>query len=169
VPCGFSEVGVGVRLGKGDRIQRTLIKEVATMKRLMIGLLAVLFLSGACATVPVKPIASSDLPDLKGKWEGTRELVLGFLRTFTFTQMEIFSDTLPVKGKVIIYVQGDIGTDPRTYTFDDGEIDQLGNLIIRLPEENLMKLSYYSEERKKTLYGNWSHKAQLGKIVLHKK
>ena len=139
------------------------------MKRLMIALLAVFFLLGACATVPIKPIAASDLPNLKGKWEGTRELVLGFHRTFAFTEMEIFSDTLPVKGKVIIYVQEYIGTEPRTYMFDDGEIDQEGNLIVRLPEDNLMKLSFYSGEAKKTLYGNFSHGRQVGKIVLHKK
>lgn len=139
------------------------------MKRLMIVLLAVFFILNACATVPKKPVSSSDLPNLKGKWEGTRELVIGFLRTFAFTEMEIFSDTLPVKGKVIIYVQEYIGTEPRTYMFDDGEIDQEGNLIVRLPEDNLMKLSFYSGEAKKTLYGNFSHGRQVGKIVLHKK
>jgi len=139
------------------------------MKRLLIALLAVLFLLGACATVPVKPIVSSDLPDLKGRWEGTREIVIGFVRTFAFTEMEIFSDTLPVKGKVIIYYQDYSGTEPRTYPFDDGEIDQEGKLIVRLPENNRMELSFYSGEPKKTLYGSFWHLRQLGKIVLHKK
>lgn len=144
-------------------------KELATIKRLMIALSAVFFLLGACATVPKKPIASSDLPDLKGKWEGTRELLLGFTRTFAYVEMEIYNDTLPVKGKVVVYVREYSGTEPRTYSFDDGVIDSEGNLIIRLPEENLMKVSFYSGEGKKTLYGNWSHKAQPGTIVLHKK
>jgi hypothetical protein len=139
------------------------------MKRFAITLLAVFFLLGACATVPVKPIASNDLPDLKGKWEGTRELILGFTRTFAFTEMEIFGDTLPVKGKIVIYVREEMGTVPRTYMFDDGQIDQTGKLIINLPENNRMELSFYSEETKKTLYGSFSHKDQPGKIVLHKK
>jgi len=139
------------------------------VKRLMIALLAVFFLLGACATVPVKPIASSDLPVLKGKWEGTRELVLGFLRTFAFTEMEIFSDTLPVKGKVVIYIQDYSGTEPRTYPFDDGQVDQTGKLIIDLAENNRMELSFYSGEAKKTLYGSFYHGRQTGKIVLHKK
>jgi hypothetical protein len=144
-------------------------KEVTAMKRLMIALWAVFFLLGACATVPKKPITSSDLPDLKGKWEGTRELILGFTRTFAYVEMEIFNDTLPLKGKVVIYVREYGGTEPRTYSFDDGKVDSEGNLIITLPEANLMKVSFYSGEGKKTLYGDWSHKAQPGKIVLHKK
>jgi hypothetical protein len=139
------------------------------MKRPMIALLAVFFLLGACATVPRKPIASSDLPDLKGKWEGSRELILGFLRTSTYTEMEIFNDTLPVKGKVIIYVQEYTGTEPRTYPFEVGEINPDGYLIIELPENNLMKLSFHSGEGKKTLYGDFTHGRQPGTIVLHKK
>jgi hypothetical protein len=139
------------------------------MKRLMIGLLAVFFLLGACATVPVKPIGSNDLPALKGKWEGTRELLLGFTRTFAAVEMEIISDTLPVKGKIVIYVREETGTVPRTYSFDDGAIDPNGKLIIKLPEENRMELSFYSDESTKTLYGSFSHKDQPGKITLHKK
>ena len=138
------------------------------MKRLMIALVAVLFLLGACATVPVKPIASGDLPVLKGQWAGTRELLLGFTRTFAYAQMEIFSDTLPVKGKIIIYVEEYSGTEPRTYTFDDGQIDQTGKLIIDLPENNRMELSFYSGEAKKTLYGGFYHGRQTGTIVLIK-
>jgi hypothetical protein len=135
----------------------------------MVALLAVFFLLGACATVPVKPLSSNDLPLLKGEWGGTRELLLGFTRTFAYVEMEIFNDTLPVKGKVVVYVREYGGTEPRTYSFNDGTIDSEGNLIIKLPEENLMKVSFYSGEGKKTLYGNWAHKDQPGKIVLHKK
>jgi hypothetical protein len=135
----------------------------------MIALLAVFFLLGACATVPVKPIESSDLPLLKGEWTGTRELILGDIRTFAYVEMEIFNDALPVKGKVVIYVRDYTGSEPRTYSFDDGAIDPNGKLIIRLPEDNLMELSFYSSESTKTLYGSFSHKAQPGTIVLYKK
>jgi len=83
--------------------------------------------------------------------------------------MEIFNDTLPVKGKVIIHIPSYTGVEIRTYPFEDGQIDQTGKLIVRLPEDNLMTLSFYSSESTKTLYGSFSHKAQPGKIVLHKK
>ncbi len=139
------------------------------MKRSMIALLAVFFLLSACATVPIKPIASSDLPDLKGKWEGTREIVLNFLRTFSYAQLEIFNDTLPLKGKLTLYIPEYTGNEVRTYPFEDGQVDQTGKLIINLPEDNRMELSFYSGEAKKTLYGSFSHGRQLGKIVLHKK
>lgn len=139
------------------------------MKRLAIALFAVFFILNACATVPQKPISSNDLPVLKGQWAGTRELILGFTRTFAYTEMEVFNDTLPVKGKVIIHIPTYTGVEIRTYPFEDGQIDQTGKLIVRLPEDNLMTLSFYSSETTKTLYGNFSHKAQPGKIVLHKK
>jgi len=139
------------------------------MKRSMIALLAVFFLLGACATVPVKPIASSDLPDLKGKWEGIREIVIGFLRTFSYAELEIYNDTLPVKGKLILHIPEYSGNEIRTYPFEDGQVDQTGKLIIDLPETNRMELSFYSGEAKKTLYGSFYHGRQTGKIVLHKK
>ena len=70
------------------------------MKRLMIALVAVLFLLGACATVPVKPIASGDLPDLKGQWEGTREMLLSFLERSPSPILEIFKRHPSRKRKV---------------------------------------------------------------------
>lgn len=139
------------------------------MKRSMIALLAVFFLLGACATVPVKPIASSDLPNLKGTWGGTREIVLNFLRTFSYAELEIYNDTLPLKGKLILHIPEYSGNEVRTYPFEDGQVDQTGKLIIKLPEDNLMELSFYSGEAKKTLYGSFYHGRQTGKIVLIKK
>ena len=139
------------------------------MKRLMIASLAVLFLLGACATVPVRPITSSDLPDLKGKWEGTREIVLNFLRTFSFAQLEIYNDTVPVKGKLTLYIPEYTGNEVRTYPFENGQLDQTGKLIIDLPETNRMELLFSSGETKKTLYGSFMHGRQLGKITLIKK
>ncbi len=42
------------------------------MKKMIIGGFVMLFLAllAGCATIPVKPITQTDLPDLKGKWEG---------------------------------------------------------------------------------------------------
>ena len=139
------------------------------MKRLLIGLVAVLFLSGACATVPVKPIASSDLPVLKGRWEGTRELVNGFVRTFAAAELEIYNDTLPLKGKLTLYVPEYIGNEVRPYPFEDGQVDQTGKLIINLSENDRMELSFASGETKKSLYGSYFRLRQTGRIVLIKK
>ena len=139
------------------------------MKSLMIALVAILFLLGACATVPIRPIASSDLPDLKGRWEGTREIVIQVLRTYSFAELEIYNDTLPLKGKLTLYIPEYVGNEVRTYPFEDGQIDQTGKLIIKLPEDNLMELSFYSGEAKKTLYGSFYRGRETGKIVLHKK
>jgi len=139
------------------------------MKRSMIAFVAVLFLLGACATVPVKPIASSDLPDLKGIWAGTREIVLNFTRTYSYAELEILNDTLPLKGKLILHIPEYSGNEIRTYPFEDGQVDQTGKLIIDLPETNRMELSFYSGEAKKTLYGNFYHGRQTGTIVLIKK
>lgn len=139
------------------------------MKRSMIALLAGFFLLGACATVPVKPIASSDLPDLKGRWEGTREIVINFTRTFSYAELDIANDTLPLKGKLTLYVPEYTGNEVRTYPFEDGQIDPTGKLIINLPENDRMELSFSSGETKKTLYGSYFHLRQQGKIVLIKK
>jgi hypothetical protein len=135
----------------------------------MIAFVAVLFLLGACATVPVKPIASSDLPALKGIWAGTREIVLNFTRTYSYAELEILNDTLPLKGKLTLHVPDYSGSEIRTYPFEDGQVDQTGKLIIDLPETNRMELSFYSGEAKKTLYGSFYHGRQTGKIVLIKK
>ena len=139
------------------------------MKRLVIALLAVFFLFGACATVPVKPIASSDLPALKGRWEGTREIVLNFLRTFSAAELEIYNDAVPLKGKLTLYVPEYVGNEVRTYPFEDGQVDPNGKLIINLPDNDRMELSFSSGETKKTLYGSYYRLRQTGKIVLIKK
>ena len=142
------------------------------MKRLMIALLAVFFLLGACATVPVKPIESSDLPLLKGEWTGTRELILGDIRTFAYAKMEIFNDNPPINGKITLYIPDYSGNEERTYPFENLYFDEYGRMVIKLADENLMTLSYYvgtTGTAKKMLYGSFSHKAQPGTIVLYKK
>ena len=139
------------------------------MKRLMIALLVVFFLLGACASVQVKPIASNDLPTLKGKWEGTREIEIGFVRTFSAAELEIYNDTVPLKGKLTLYVPEYTANEVRTYPFENGQLDPNGKLIIDLPDNDRMELSFSGGETKKTLYGNYFHTRQTGRIVLIKK
>ena len=139
------------------------------MKRLWIASLGILLLLGACATVPVKPIASSDLPTLKGRWEGTREIVINFTRTFSAAELEIYNDTLPLKGKLTLYVPDYIANEVRTYPFEDGQVDPTGKLIIDLPDNDRMELLFSSGETKKTLYGSYYRLRQTGRIVLIKK
>ena len=117
----------------------------------------------------MKPIASSDLPALKGKWEGTREIVLNFVRTFSAAELEIYNDTLPLKGKLTLYVPEYTGIEVRTYPFEEGQVDSTGKLIINLPETDRMELSFSSGETKKSLYGSYYHTRQTGTIVLIKK
>jgi len=155
----------------GDKIQRILKKEVATMKRLMFTLMAVCFLLGACATVPMTQIQPKDLPDLKGTWTGTRELTLGFTRTFAYASMEIANDNPPITGKITLYIPDYSGNEQRTYPFENLYFDEYGRMVIKLADENLLTLSYYkgtTGTTKKMLYGSFSHKDQPGTIVLYK-
>jgi hypothetical protein len=143
-------------------------KEVGKMKRLMIALLAVFFILNACATVPKKPITPGDLPDLKGKWEGTRELFVGTVHTLTYAEMEIYNDTLPLQGKITLHLYtGDI----RTHAFENTQITDQGNLIIGLPRGEKLDFILYKGEGKKTLYGSYDNRegGGVGRITLHKK
>jgi len=141
------------------------------MKRLMFALLAVFFPLGACATVPRTQIMPKDLPDLKGTWTGTRELTLGFTRTFAYAKMEIANDNPPITGKITLWIPDYSGNEERTYQFENLYFDEYGRMVIKLPDENLMTLSYYvgtTGTAKKMLYGSFTHKDQPGTIVLHK-
>jgi hypothetical protein len=42
----------------------------------------------------------NDLSLLKGEWQGSRDIRLAHARTIDFTEMEIFNDSIPLKGKI---------------------------------------------------------------------
>jgi len=59
----------------------------------------ILIALASCASMPREAISEGNLSYLTGKWEGKR-----YLKGYTFrTEMEIYNDTLPLKGKFIFH------------------------------------------------------------------
>jgi hypothetical protein len=138
------------------------------MKKFGLFFFLLVFLIGACATVSQKaPMTSSDLSFLKGEWEGTRVIQFDKLISTDWTEMEIFNDSIPLKGKMTIYYLQ--GSDTRRYSFENGFIDPEGNLSIRLTEINNITLSLYREEKRIKLDGYYTHRGNLGTLTLYKK
>ena len=144
------------------------------MKSFKIFLFLALFILSACATptVPKTPITASDLGVFKGVWKGIREINWGQNKTYDPTVMEIYNDSLPLKGKMdITYTpRGEI--IPVKYDFDNGQIDQQGNLVIQLGKnEAKTVLSLYREENKLKLEGNYiyTQRGVRGILTLYKK
>lgn len=138
------------------------------MKKFGIAFFLVFMLIGACATVsPKVTMSPNDLSLLKGKWEGSRDITFDRLRSVDFTEMEIFNDSIPLKGKMVIAFQG--GSDTRRYSFENGFIDANGNLSIELTEFIKINLSLYREGNKIKLDGSYKHKENMGKLTLYKK
>jgi hypothetical protein len=130
---------------------------------LLIGLLAL----GACATLPRAPISSGDLPSLKGKWEGARDMIWGRYRSYDPAVMEIYNDTIPLKGKVAIQFMDE--SQLRTYSFEDGTIDPEGNFRAQLKEDTKIILSLHKGENKLRLDGDYLYGNYRGRLTLDKK
>jgi len=140
------------------------------MKSLKVALSVFFLILSSCATIPKQPISPSDLADLKGKWAGTRDLTLDKERTKAYAEIEIFNDTLPLKGKVTIITYFTFaGVDTRIYPFENGVINQQGNLAIKLTDEVALDLSLYGGKGKMKLQGSYTLRANQGIIVLNKK
>jgi hypothetical protein len=80
--------------------------------------------------------------------------------------LEIFNDSIPLKGKIRIFFQG---VDIREYPFENGQITPDGNLFIQLAENTRVNLCLYKQGDKVKLLGNYSVKLQDGKLELYKK
>jgi len=130
-------------------------------------LLFTLMVLVSCATVPKKPITKSDLSDLKGKWEGTRTTLGGVT---ALTDLEIYNDTLPLKGKLMVHNILVRGTTYRTETleFNNGGINKEGNFMLQ-HGDNVFELSLYKGEGKMKLEGEYYYRGFRGKLVLYKK
>ena len=136
-------------------------------KSIMVVLLIGAFMVSACATVPKTSLSPNDAPILKGQWEGGRDMIWGKYRSYDYTVMEIYNDTIPLKGKVnIAFMEG---KDPRVYTFENGIIDPQGNLSVQLEENIKFILSFYREEKKLKLDGYYYHRSNEGRLTLYKK
>ena len=121
----------------------------------------------SCTTAVKIPILSNDLSLFKGTWEGVRQVTYVRGPTNDLTILEIFNDTIPLKGKIVIFYQG--ASDIREYPFENGQITPDGNLAIQLAEDTRVNLSLYKQGEKLKLLGNYSVKLQEGKLELYKK
>lgn len=137
------------------------------MKKYGVLFVAILMLSAACATLSRAPLSSGDLPSLKGRWEGSRDMIWGRYRSFDPTVMEIYNDTVPLRGKVTILFMDE--PQPRVYSFEDGTIDPEGNLRARLREDTQVILSLHKGGRSWRLDGEYLYGNYRGRLTLDKK
>jgi hypothetical protein len=105
------------------------------------------------AAMTKQPITVKDLPDLKGKWTGSR---VGGGGTRLNTDLEISNDSLPVQGKFIFYDVVRPGQRGRTEIkeFKNGKINDQGNLLFTGPNIEV-ELSLYKDDGKMKLEGNY--------------
>ncbi len=131
-------------------------------------LIVTAFILASCATVPKIPLSPTDLSFLKGKWEGQRDMVWGRYRSYDPTVLEIYNDSVPLRGRIdIAFMEG---SDPRVYMFENGTIDPNGNLSVQLEKDvNSFMLSLYREKEGLKLDGNYRHRSNEGRLTLHKK
>ncbi len=131
-------------------------------------LLVALMVLASCATLSKKSITTGDLPALKGKWEGER-LITEYSGKL-LVQLEINNDTLPLRGKWTFYdvLLSGIRGKTEEGSFNDGQIDKAGNLVIKLPETQFT-LTLYKDQDKMKLEGGYYYKTVKGTIKLFKK
>ena len=137
------------------------------MKKIFYLLVIGMFFGAACATVPKIRIQTNELGFLKGEWEGARNIYWGLIQTYDYTHMEIFNDTLPLRGRVKIVFLDE--QTPRVYSFENGTIDANGNLVAGSGQEMKINLALYREKGKMKLYGSYSHGQKEGTLTLYKK
>lgn len=110
-----------------------------------------------CATIPIKPLSQSDLPDLKGRWEGVRHGT-----TYTLpTELEISNENL--EGKIIFH-----GATAGTVSYQFyGKIEN-GKLVSSWGRDRWIKLSFRKGEGKMKLEGDYQWMQWSGTMSLHK-
>ena len=135
-------------------------------KKLWLLLVLSLSIAVSCATTPKTPIAPNDLALFKGRWEGTRNMLWNLNRTSDFTTLEVYNDALPLKGKLVVHF---MGSDVRSFDFENGAIDQQGNLVLPLTSDIKTVLSLFKEPTRMKLYGVYYYKENTGTLNLYKK
>jgi hypothetical protein len=120
-------------------------------------------LSG-CATIPVSPISSGDVPSFKGTWEGSREMIWGRYGSYDPAIMEVYNDSIPLKGKLTILAME--GTDIRVFQFDNDTIDPQGNLVLPLKDDTKAVLSFHKGDNKMRLDGYYDSVNYKGKLMI---
>ena len=137
------------------------------MRKIGLLSLAGLMILSACATIPVSPISSGDVPSFKGTWEGYRQMNWGRYTSNDPAMMEVYNDSIPLKGKLtILFMEG---TDTRVFQFENGTIDPKGNLVLPLKDDTKAVLSFHKGENKMRLDGNYYYGGYIGRLSLDKK
>lgn len=111
-------------------------------------------------------ISEGNLPDLKGKWTGSR---IGGSGMRLNTDLEISNDSLPVQGKFIFYDIQRSGRRGETEIRDFmGKINDQGNLFIKGSNVEV-ELSLYNDDGKMKLEGNFFWTGAKGTMSFKKK
>ena len=112
-------------------------------------------------------ISKGDLPDLKGKWKGSRFVDMSGGRN---TDLEIINDSLPVQGKFTFYdvLMGSQSGQQTAITDLKGWINDQGNLLFKGPNIEV-ELSLYKDDGKMKLEGNFFSQGAKGTMSFKKK
>jgi hypothetical protein len=140
------------------------------MKKIVFGgvfILIILIGLVSYAAMTKEPIAEGNLSDLKGKWDGWRTLMQG--GDFR-TELEIFNDTLPLKGKFIFHSVERRGKMSGTndMEFKQGKIKD-NNFYLKWGGNNEVDLSLHKGDGKMKLDGDFYFAGNKGTMILNKK
>jgi len=105
----------------------------------------------SCATIPIKPLEQSDIPELIGKWKGVLKATSGSESSEQSTELEIFNEGL--EGKWIIH-----GTSQGTVSHPFvGKIEG-SKFVFSWANDRWVKLGLIKSNDKKKLEGpfRWS-------------
>ena len=141
----------------------------AAMKKYGFLLLAGFLALSACATVtvPKTALTPSELYLLKGEWEGMRIITWDRIQYRDFTVLEIFNDSVPLKGKITFPMLE--APYARILPFENGLIDGEGNLSVQVSEFVRINMSLHKEEKRINLDGYYWHRTNQGTLTLYKK
>jgi len=110
-----------------------------------------------------EPISEGNLSYLTGKWEGRR-----YVKGYNFrTELEIYNDTLPLKGKFIFHEVKRKTGGTYTVEFMHGMIKDSNFYLKR--GQNYFELSLHKGDGKMKLEGDFFSEGYEGTITLYKK
>jgi len=132
---------------------------------LLFGLMALV----SYAAMTKESLSPNNASDLKGKWEGWRTGPVGGSKNLR-TELEIYNDTLPLKGKLTAHdvKRKGVLSGTETNDFNQGTINNDGNFYLKWGQ-NYLELSLYKGDGKMKLEGDCYFTGAKGTITLHKK
>ena len=148
-----------------------------TIYLLGVSLLLVSMVMASCASAPKTIITNSNLPALKGNWQGWTTFS-SLQSTPVLTYLEITNDTVPVQGKMTLSSLPDrvalaFPADSKTaggdvtINFNNGTITDQGTLKGN-SGQNFLEFTYYAGEKQK-LNGWFYYYGTNGTVELTKK